>query len=82
MLLACSEPKNRDREAIVLLSGMKRAAAAFATAPPARARMCENEEPTCAAKESGDESAKSWGDGRERQEFVEAELASIQRKRT
>ena len=36
------------------LSGMKRAAAAFATAAPTRTRMCENEEPTCAVKESGD----------------------------
>ncbi len=45
------------------LSGMKRTAAAFATAAPTQTRMCENEEPTCAAKESGDESAKSWDDG-------------------
>ena len=45
------------------LSGMKRAAAAFATAASTRTRIRENEEPTCAAKESGDGSAKSWDDG-------------------
>ncbi len=64
------------------LSGMKRAAASFATAASTRTRVCENEMPTCAAKESGDGSANSWDDGCERREFVEAELASIQRKRT
>jgi hypothetical protein len=36
------------------LSGMKRAARAFATAASTQTRVCANEEPTCAAKESGD----------------------------
>ncbi len=57
-LLACSKKTGTGRPSSAL-SGMKRAAAAFETAEQTRTRMCENEEPTCAAKESGDPSAKS-----------------------
>jgi hypothetical protein len=57
MLLACSKKQGQGD------NRMKQAAAAFATAASTRTRMCENEGPAWAAKESGDESAKSWDDG-------------------
>ena len=44
------------------LSGTKRAAAAFATVAPVFNRMRGHEEPTCAAKESGDGTTESSGD--------------------
>ena len=59
-------PKNRDREAIVRTVRRETGRCSLRncrSAAPAGTRMRENEEPTrAAAKESGDESAKSWDD--------------------
>ena len=64
MMLGCSEAKKQGQalRPSFALSGIKRAAQRQLSLLRLSG-MCENEEFTCAAKESGDGSAKSWDDG-------------------